>query len=356
MKKITPHDIINQITSIGLNVAYKYFASQAFLEIVEIEGTEGPILINRWKNNLESTNKTDARISTNQIGTVAAVFSGRPNYPIHFDRLFSAGGNSRSALETLLALTPNFFYCYPKKTNPYTGQTEKKLKHLMWCPDKTHKLGEFAETEYDQTITEVELGVDYEEIGFANSESDTEFESISARKIHSQMQVALIEIGNAMNLNSWIAKNDQSITVGDKKMGELPGVINDLADINIFYNKEIKNNANLIDCIWVSKDSRYVPAVFEVEHSTGVTSGLTRMSKFYTSIPSLKTNFVVVASNLLRNKVVTEINQDIFQEIKANYLPYSTVRELYGLIKRFPLEGKINQLFLEPFLENVIGN
>ena len=332
-----------------------YFKTDRYLEVIDIERVEGPIVFERWKKPGSGTVKSPARISVNQIGTVAAVFSGKPSYPIHFDRLFSAGGNSRSAIETLLALTPNFFYCYPMKTNPYTGLAEKKLKHLIWCPNKSHKLGEFSETEYDQIITEIELGIDYQDIGFSNAESESEFENIAARKTHTQMQVALVELGNAMNLNSWIAKNDQSITVGDQKISDLPSVIKDLTDVEILYNKDIKNNANLIDCIWFSRDHRYIPAVFEVEHSTGVTSGLTRMSKFYESIPSLRTDFVVVAPNLLRNKVVTEINQDVFSKIKANYLPYSTLRELYGLIKRYPLSGKLNQTFLHPFLQDVIG-
>lgn len=355
MSKLTPNSIIQEIKKLGFKRPYKYFKTDSYLEILDIEGVEGPIEINRWRKPNGETVKSSARISVNQIGTVAAVFSGKPNYPIHFDRLFSAGGNSRSAIETLMALTPNFFYCYPLKTNPYTGQNENKLKHLMWCPNKSHELGKFSEIEYEQIITEIELGVDYEDIGFSNADSESEFESIAARTTHTQMQVALIELGNAMNLNSWVAKNDQSITVGDQKMCDLPGVINDLTEVEILYNKEIKNNANLIDCIWFSRDNRFIPAVFEVEHSTGVTSGLTRMSKFFESIPSLRTDFVVVAPNLLRNKVVTEINQEVFAKIKASYLPYSTLRELYGLIKRYPLSGKLNQAFLNPFLQDVVG-
>lgn len=43
--------------------------------------------------------------------------------------------------------------------------------------------------------------------------------------------------------------------------------------------EEARVAANLIDCIWF-KNGKLMPAVMEVEQSTGVTSGLTRMKNF----------------------------------------------------------------------------
>jgi len=42
---------------------------------------------------------------------------------------------------------------------------------------------------------------------------------------------------------------------------------------------EASQAALMIDCIWF-KNGKLMPAVMEVEHSTGVTSGLTRMKNF----------------------------------------------------------------------------
>src|SRR5438874_1917717 len=96
-----------------------------------------------------------------------------------------------------------------------------------------------------------------------------EFDTIEAKKIHTQMQVALVRIGNALNFRTWIARNDQSIPVGRRRLSDLEGVISSLDDVSILYDKESKRAASLIDCIWFSADFKYIPAVIEVEHSTG---------------------------------------------------------------------------------------
>jgi len=170
------------------------------------------------------------------------------------------------------------------------------------------------------------------------------------------MQIALIEIGNALGFRTWIARNDRSIPVGATTLGAMHGVIQSLDDMQIFYKREIKETAALIDCIWFTADGDRIPAIIEIEHSTGVTSGLTRMGKLRRAFPSIKTVFTVVAPNELRNKVITEANQDLFRNLDARYMPYSTVRELYGLIQRYALHGVVDHNFIYPFMEKVVDS
>lgn len=334
--------------------SYAYYKGKTKLRIVKIIKPEGPITIKRWYSNKQESTATQASISTHQLDTVASVFSRKPNYPIHFDRLFSAGGNSRSALETLLAYTPQFFICYPQKTNPYTGETSNKLKHIMWCPDDSHPLGVIRTKDYKLFISEVELGVDLGEVQVASSMLGDEFDSIDAKKTHAQMQVALVKIGNALSFRTWIAKNDHSILVQNNRLGELTGVISTLDSVPILYDAESKKAASLIDCIWFSNDFKYIPAVVEIEHSTGVTSGLTRMLKFRQSIPSVLTSYTIVAPNDHRTKVISEANNMAFRALKTRFMPYSTVRELYGLIQRYKLTNVVERNFIEPFMEKVV--
>jgi type II restriction enzyme len=169
------------------------------------------------------------------------------------------------------------------------------------------------------------------------------------------MQVALIEIGNALNFRTWIARNDRSIEVGGTKLGEFPGVIRSLGEIPILYTNEIKEAASLIDCIWFTQNIDRIPAVIEIEHSTGVISGLVRMQKLHSLAPALSTTFTIVAPNELRNKVVNEANQSVFRVLNTKYMPYSTVRELYGLIRRYSLTDVVDHTFIKPFMENVVG-
>jgi type II restriction enzyme len=285
---------------------------------------------------------------------MALVCSNKPNYPLHIDRLFSAGGNTRSALETLLAYTPHFFICHPERVDAYSGEILRNLKHIMWCPDETHPLGQIVEKEYKQVITEVELGIDFDQITIGNFRPSDEFDDIEVKRTHTQMQIALIEIGRALNFRTWVAKNDRSIQVGDKTMGDMEGVIPSLESMTILHNPESKEVAKLIDCIWFTADGRRIPAGIEVEHSTGVTSGLTRMLKLRETIPAISTTFTIVAPNDLRNKVVAEANQTIFRELKARYMPYTTVRELYGLVQRYSLSNVVDHKFIYPFMEEVV--
>jgi type II restriction enzyme len=354
MNKLKTSDLVKAIAQLGMSKDYAYYSGSTRIKIKDITGPEGPIKFIRWKSQESEFSGSRGGISTNQLTTVASVFSGKPNYPIHFDRLFSGGGNSRSALETLLLHTPNFFVCYPERINPYTGGSEEKLKHIMWCPDLQHALGKIEEKEYKQIISEVELGVNFDDIHISQGMLGDEFDSIEAKTVHTQMQVALIEIGNALSFQTWIAKNDRSIKVGNSQLGKLKGVIQSLDDVPILYNLESKKAGSLIDCIWFNKDFKHIPAIIEIEHSTGVTSGLTRMLKFRETLPAVNTNFTIVAPNVLRNKVVSEANNLAFRDLKARFMSYSAVRELYGLIQRYSLTKFVDHHFVEPFMERIV--
>lgn len=354
MAKLGSADLVNFISQLGTQRGYNYYAGSTRIRITDIVRPEGPIRFVRWDRQKSETTASSGSISINQLATAASVFSSRPDYPIHFDRLFSASGNSRAALETLLAHTPHFFICYPQRTHPYTGNTERTLKHIIWCLNKEHPLGEIGVTDCDQVISEVEMGVEFGEIGVTPGMLGDEFDTIEAKKTHTQMQIALVEIGNALNFRTWIARNDRSISVGTTQLGRLQGVVQSLEEVPIFYTPRIRQAASLIDCIWFSSDFQYIPSIIEVEHSTGVTSGLTRMLRFKNTIPSITTKFTIVAPKELRNKVVSEANDATFRSLGARFMPYSTVRELYGLIKRYSLSNVVERNFIEPFMEKVV--
>jgi type II restriction enzyme len=351
MKALKTADLVNMISQLGTEGTYEYFSEKAKLRITDITKPEGPIKFRRW--NIRDK-ESRGSISTNQLNTIAVAFSKRPDYPIQLDRLFSGGGNSRSALETLLAYTPNFFICYPQKSNPYTGTIERRIKHIMWCPDSEHRLGQVSEKEFQQVISEVELDADFGNIEITPDMLTRELDSIEAKRVHTQMQVALVRIGGALNFHTWVAKNDRAIAVGDTTLGNLPGVIPSLDNVKILFESESKQIASRIDCIWFSNDYRYIPAVIEVEHTTGVTSGLTRMLQFREIVPALQVNCAIAAPNELRNKVVSEANSALFRNLDVKYLPYSTVRVLYGLIRNYNLSNVVHRTFIEPFMEKVV--
>lgn len=353
MQKLTVAQLVDQISQLDGNRIYSYVSGRSRLKIVSITRPEGPIgFVNI---NDDGTLGRSGSISSQQLAKIAIVCSSKPNFPLHIDRVFSAGGNSRSALETLLAYTPNFFICYPERVDSYTGEILTNLKHIMWCPDKKHSLGEIkVDEDYREIITEIELGIDFGYIELNQSHLSDEFASIEAKRTHTQMQIALIEIGNALNFRTWIAKNDRSIGVGDSKLGQMSGVVQSLDEIRLFYKPEIRDAASLVDCIWFADNDDRIPAIIEIEHSTGVTSGLTRMKKLRDTFPSISAAFAIVAPNELRNKVIIEANQKVFRDLRARYMPYSTVRELYGLMQRYSFSGLVDHSFINAFMERVV--
>lgn len=354
MRKLKVSEIVEMISKLGTHEIFKYYKGKTSIQLTGIEKPEGPIRFIRWGES--SNKKSTGSISKNQLSMAAHVFSRKPNYPIHFDRLFSGSGNSRAAFETILALTPNFFICYPEKTNIYTGEIENNLKHIMWCPDEYHNLGVLETKNYTQIISELELDTDFGNIQINDTMLNDEFHDINTKRIHTQMQVAIVRIGNALNFKTWIAKNDHHIQIENSTLGSLEGVLDSLENIPILYGSESKKAASLIDCIWFSRDFRYIPAVIEIEHSTGVTSGLTRMLKLQETIPSVTMGYSVVAPNELRDKVVNEANNKIFKTLNVKYMPYSTIRELYGLIKKYKLNSYVDKNFITPFMENIVND
>ena len=104
-----------------------------------------------------------------------------------------------------------------------------------------------------------------------------------------------------------------------KRIGEFDGVIASLKDEKLMsaYDDAIQA-ALLIDCIWF-KNGKLMPAVMEVEHSTGVTSGLSRMKNFKDKFPPFPTRYVIVAPDEDRDKVIKEANKPQFRDLDTRY-------------------------------------
>lgn len=170
-----------------------------------------------------------------------------------------------------------------------------------------------------------------------------------------EIRYMLISIGLQLNFKTSIAEEDKGIVYQDKKIGEYEGVIYSLNDID-----QIKSIANAvkaalhIDCIWF-KNGKLMPAVMEVEHSTGVNSGLSRMKDLYKCIPGQKTRYVIVASDEDREDVFKKASKEQFKVLDVRYFSYSAVEELYSICKRRKLKG-VTEEFLDCYMEPILVN
>ncbi len=170
---------------------------------------------------------------------------------------------------------------------------------------------------------------------------------------HTKIQVALVQIGKQLGFRTWIAQNDKGIEYKGKKIGEMESVVGSLKNERMISSYENAIRAALmIDCVWF-RNSAFMPAVIEIEHSTGVTSGLSRMKHLQDAIPSIMTRYVIVAADEDRNKVMQECNKPQFHSLNTKFFPYSAVEELYTLCQRRKLRGVTDE-FLDCFMEKTI--
>ncbi|MFC5452186.1 restriction endonuclease [Paenibacillus aestuarii] len=358
--RLTADDIVRAIGKLPKDITYYYVNSDnpGHIQIVDVVLPEGPIYIKRW-NPIEGGNYQSAAtetISSQLIWRIANAFM--PGHPINFDRVLGGSYNTRSVLEALLAHTPYFYYCRPGRIEVISNNSKIKKghKHLMWLPEQPHEMGRMVQAETEMVISEIPTEVVYDAL-VVPAEAHASDMSEMARRRHSQIQIALIEIGEQLGFRTWVAQNDKGITYKNQKIGEMKSVISSLRNDKTVISawEEAQRAARLIDCIWF-KNGKLMPAVMEVEHSTGVTSGLTRMKGLQDALPPFPTRYVIVAPDEERDKVFRESNRPQFQTLDTKYFSYSAVEELYSLCKRRKIRGVTEEFldcFMEPTLERL---
>jgi type II restriction enzyme len=358
MQRITGYNLVAAINQLPKNQDYNYInpSTKGLIRIVDVALPEGPITIRRWvpakgQSFIASKNET---ISSEMIWRVAnAFFEGQP---INIDRVLAGSYNTRSVLESLIAHTPQFYFCYPGRIFDVAGHTtvEHGHKHLLWQPSEPHNNGVLVQRETSVAISEIPTSAAvYDALALPDT-LDLQGMDIDVARRHTQIQIAIYLIGLQLGYRTWIAQNDKGILYKDKPLIEQEGIVKTLQSEQLVAPFDGAVNAGLfIDNIWF-KNGRLMPAVMEVEHTTGVTSGLTRMLNFYNKIPLLKTRYVIVAPDEDRDHVVSEANKSMFKELDTRYFPYSAVEELFVICQRRKLRG-LTEEFLDCYMEPVVA-
>lgn len=353
MTNLTPNYLCRVINDLPKQNIYKYVNpnNHGNIKIIDVHLPEGPILIKRWD---PTKQKTEKAASIEKIGTdmLWRLSNGiEEEKPVNVDRLFAGSYNLRSVLEALLVYTPEFYYSYLKRSIKKDRVVEVKNghKHIVWMPNSPHEFCMPTELKLETVISELpSREIAYESIQF-DVEKIKSAPEIARR--HAQIQVALYEIGRYLEYNTYIASNDSGFTYQGMPLISHPKIVSSLDEVPMI--KAFSGAANagrLIDCIWLT-DNR-MPGVFEVEHSTGVTSGLTRMKNFRDRIPSILTRYVIVAADDARKEVLRKANHEIYKDLSLWYFSYSSVEELYYFCKNRKVIG-INDFFIESFMEKI---
>jgi hypothetical protein len=146
---------------------------------------------------------------------------------------------------------------------------------------------------------------------------------------HSQIQTLVGAIGIKKGYDIWIPQIDRS-----RLDWNLATKYNCVGDIPSRYDKII-DVIREVDVIWVKRGSSDLSALFEVEHSTPIYSGLLRFNDLHLIEPQLKTKFSIVSNDLRKALFLRQINRPTFKmsglaEI-CNFIEY---KDVFGWFNR----------------------
>lgn len=345
----TATDICRALSTLDKSRYYGYLdqKNHGEIRIVSVKMPEGPIIIQRRKSANKPFSKNVSISSQMLWRTANALNSG---IPINMDRVLGGSYNTRSVLEALLANTAEIYTCLPGRIESINGKETiaRGHKHIV-LSDSPHELGLVQSIDLgdDCVISEIpSVSMMYDVVPAVRKANDPL--KIEIRRRHSQIQVALAEIASAMGMRTWLAVEDHGIKYNGKLITEYPFIVKDLRQEPSINNyPDAMDVAKHIDCMYFNGG---LPYAFEVEHTTGVTSGLTRMLSFKNQGPNYSTRYVIVAPDEDRKLVMSKAQPEQFDDIAPLYFAYSHVEDLYSFIRRHG--GKLRGIKKEDFLLN----
>jgi type II restriction enzyme len=150
---------------------------------------------------------------------------------------------------------------------------------------------------------------------------------------HSQIQTLLGAIGNRKNCHVWIPTSDREAldwSLSDK-IQMPPSLPPQFRDVEPYLSQ--------IDVVWLEKGSNKVRALYEVEHSTPIYSGLLRFNDIFLTTNTPVERFAVVSNEKRRALFVQQINRPTFK--KSGLVEVCTFFEYFNVYRWY-------QRLLEP--------
>jgi hypothetical protein len=148
---------------------------------------------------------------------------------------------------------------------------------------------------------------------------------------HSQIQTFIGSIGVIKGYDIWIPLNDRS---------KLDWTLTDRFDYRNALPLRYKNIDDIvreIDVLWLQRGSSEFGAMFEVEHSTPIYSGLLRFNDLHLIEPDLKSKFSIVSNDMRRSLFLRQINRPTFKASGlsdiCNFLEYKDVYSWFNRTK-----------------------
>ena len=146
--------------------------------------------------------------------------------------------------------------------------------------------------------------------------------SLERISIHTKMQGILAEIGQKLGYRVWIARNDHSKDYRFGKLKELTMKGFPVGGLE----KQVEKISKLIDVIWLNENDQFkVVALFEIECTTAIHSGLLRMGDFVANVKLNPVTFIdpnfpiyVVIPEKRKKHLQSQLSRPIFQYLELH--------------------------------------
>ena len=149
---------------------------------------------------------------------------------------------------------------------------------------------------------------------------------------HSQVQTLLGAIGATKGYDIWVPQSDRV-----RLDWEIANRF-ECRDFIPYGFDPVKKILQEIDVVWINRGSSELRALFEVEHSTPIYSGLLRFNDIHLVAPSFRPRFTVVANEARRDIFVRQLNRPTFRisglSELCTFLEYIDVFGWYNRIKK----------------------
>jgi len=149
---------------------------------------------------------------------------------------------------------------------------------------------------------------------------------------HFQIQTLIGSIGFSKGYDIWVPQSDRT-----RLDWKLTKKFFCKAEIPDRFEK-IKGVISEIDVIWLQRGSSQIKALFEVEHSTPIYSGLLRFNDLHLIEPKLLPRFSIVSNELRKALFFRQINRPTFKMSGlidyCNFLEYKDVYAWFSRINK----------------------
>lgn len=162
-------------------------------------------------------------------------------------------------------------------------------------------------------------------------------------RVHTEIQWYLIQLGDLHGYDVHVAINDQSREYEDERLGAdcidslvLPGI-----------SESVTRIIEYVDVVWLDGDA--IVAMFEVESTTSIYSGILRMTDFATRVPNIAVDMYIVAEADKEDQVRQQMGRPTFEAVldpvehsTLQYLSFEEVTETHETVMN---AGPLREVF-----------